>query len=201
MIAAPRLCCLQSDFANFNFRDGFATEAERAVLLFQSTTSYTDQQRHERLQALSQYQIPLSWNLPIEMIDLDMNAAYPKDPMDPDFAQHSTTLARPLGLWREILEASQMIHPPKLNSPYFGWVSGLTTITSRQKNEVTFLQFWLQKVSFKHACLSGMIHSKWPTTDFNYFRLSSSLEKNTKRRAASLDPSFQTYGYVLYQDR
>lgn len=89
---------------------GTETEKKRAALLIGATPETRDQSI-EAFQKLSDYQVPLGWNLPVTVVDLDLDALK-------------------LGLPPIAKEVEEVLIGINQSVFFYGWSAGITTLSS-----------------------------------------------------------------------
>lgn len=92
---------------------GTETEKRRAALLLGRDTLLSREQVLENFQRLSDYPIPPEWNIPIEIVDIDMASIMAELP---PVAEKVSEIFLPTGINRSVF--------------LFGWSANLTTISS-----------------------------------------------------------------------
>ncbi|KAE9372305.1 hypothetical protein N431DRAFT_545000 [Stipitochalara longipes BDJ] len=92
---------------------GTETEKRRAALLLGKDSLKSREQSHKEFQKLSDYQIPPEWNIPIEIVEIDMASVLAKLP---PVAKKVSEIFLPTGINRSVF--------------LFGWSANITTISS-----------------------------------------------------------------------
>jgi hypothetical protein len=92
---------------------GTETEKRRAALLLGNDSLLSREQVLEDFQKLSDYPIPPGWNIPIDVVDIDMPSIMAKLP---PVAEKVSDIFLPTGINRSVF--------------LFGWSAHLTTISS-----------------------------------------------------------------------